>query len=155
MSSDKFDKIINDIIRMKEYYIGDDSEKFKNQILSCVMRKCSIDTIKFLVECGCQIGYEEIKAAIMGRNMDIIKYIQSKRDILEYNFDEFMLIAIKSKDLNLIKFLIEDVGIEETTETDLFTAIMCGEKDIISYVFIKSNPTDSSIEYMKSIGLLE
>jgi hypothetical protein len=144
--TDKFSDIIEKIMTInKNINI--------NYILKNCIEHCDINIIKFLVECGCPLDYDEYKIAIIRNDMEIIKYIYDKTNFAHYDCAEFLTISIKNKNLDLIKFLIEDLGLEETCLTNILEAIMTGDREIITYVYKKSNPTEKSIIHMKSIGM--
>ena len=72
----KFNEIITEITRIKNYYIGDEIDNFKSKILSkCIQYSSNIETVKFLVECGLEVKYDDCITAIKRNNIDIMKYL--------------------------------------------------------------------------------
>ena len=150
----KFTEIITEITRIKNYYIGDDTVEFKSKILyKCIQWSNNIETVKFLVECGLEVKYDDCIIAIKRNNIDIVKYLDEKHIFDNFDCIDFMQIAIKRGNLEMVKFFIQDVGLDNTSTDDLLIAISSGFPEMINYVYKMSEPSETSIKYMKKIGL--
>jgi hypothetical protein len=149
MSDTNIEKIMEDLRLVKP----DNDHNHYGYISKNYVKYANISSIKFLFECGLKFSYESILTAINRNDIEIIKYINSKYQFDQFDCDEFIRVSIKNKNLELIKFFVEDIDVEEFDVKELEYAILIGDIDIIKYIYKKCYGTNKSEEYMKSIGI--